>query len=50
MIILGIFMVFYDSATLDTSQATEVQWNVYNYFYLTREWWQRILGDIVIYH
>lgn len=41
-------MVFYDSATLDVSKATDFERNVYNPFYLTREWWQRVLGDIVI--
>ena len=36
LILLGIFMVFYDSATLDTSKATDFEKNVYNPFYLTR--------------
>lgn len=47
IIVIGILMVFYDSATLDTSRATDFERNVYNPFYLSREWWQRVLGDIV---
>ena len=36
LIVIGIFMIFYDSATLDTSKATDFEKNVYNPFYLTR--------------
>jgi hypothetical protein len=47
MIVIGIVMVIYDSVTLDVSKAGEFEWNVYNPFYLTREWWQRVLADLV---
>lgn len=48
LIVLGIVCVIHDSITLDVSEKTDYEWNVYNYFYLTRNWWQRGLGDVVI--
>ena len=48
LIVAGICFVIYDSMTLDVSKATDFEWNVHNPFYLTRTWWQRVLGDLVL--
>lgn len=48
-VFLGMLFVMYDSATVDVSAATDYEWKVFNYFYLTRKWWQRVLGDLVIF-
>jgi lipid II:glycine glycyltransferase (peptidoglycan interpeptide bridge formation enzyme) len=48
--VLGIIFVIYDSISLDVSTATDYEWNVYNPFYLTRKWWQRVLSDLVLFY
>lgn len=47
---LGIMFVVYDSISLDVGSATDFEWRVFNYYYLTRTWWQRVLGDLVHHH
>jgi hypothetical protein len=51
LVILGVFLVFNDSFTLDTINKGSIQDDDYltiNTFYLYRTWYQRIGGDIVI--
>lgn len=48
LIVIGIVCVIYDSVTLNVDEKSDFEWNVYNYFYLTRNWWQRGLGDVVL--
>lgn len=48
LICFGIGFIIYDSVTLEVDKTTSFEWDVYNPFYLTREWWQRVLGDLVV--
>lgn len=36
LIVLGIVCVIYDSISLNVDEKTDFEWNVINYFYLTR--------------
>lgn len=49
VVILGMLFVIYDSIQLDVEKTTDFEWKVFNYFYLTRKWWQRVLGDLVMF-
>lgn len=44
---LGILLVMYDSYIVDNSSVADFRREVVNPFYLDREWWQRILADLV---
>ena len=49
-VILGIILVIYDTYRLDTSTATDYERNVIDPFYLNREWYTRVIADLVILH